>query len=102
MKKSIFNVLLSTALWILLFTFPFFIRLDNNVMVKEEKQELTMTDYYRHDLYAQCRGLDYFNIMISENESLKINKNFYKEYQKTIAYIERDKNELKLSYFKCP
>jgi hypothetical protein len=40
--------------------------------------------------------------MISENESLKINKNFYKEYQKTIAYIERDKNELKLNYFKCP
>jgi len=59
-------------------------------------------DYYKEDLYAQCRGLEYFNGMIKDNESLKIYENFQKEYQKTVSNLERDKKELGLTDFVCP
>ena len=60
-------------------------------------------NYYREDLYAQCRGLEYFKKIKLENDrSLELNTNFNKEYQKTLAYIERDKKMLGLDYFKCP
>jgi len=59
-------------------------------------------DYYKEDLYAQCRGLEYFDGMIKDNESLNIYENFQKEYQKTVDNIERDKKELGLTDFVCP
>ena len=59
-------------------------------------------NYYLEDLYAQCRGLEYFNGMIKDNESLKIYENFKKEYQKTVDNIEIDKKELGLIDFVCP
>jgi phage repressor protein C with HTH and peptisase S24 domain len=60
-------------------------------------------NYYQEDLYAQCRGLEYFKKIKLENDrSLELNANFNKEYQKTLAYIERDKKMLGLDYFKCP
>lgn len=60
-------------------------------------------NYYQEDLYAQCRGLEYFKkIKLENNRSLELNTNFNKEYQKTLSYIERDKKMLGLDYFKCP
>jgi len=59
-------------------------------------------NYYREDLFAQCEGLEYFReIKLENNHSLEINKNFLKEYFKTIAYIERDKKILGIKNFKC-
>lgn len=67
------------------------------------EQRFTPTiNYYLEDLYAQCKGLDYFDSMIENNETLKINSNFNAEYQKTLDYIERDKKELEMPLFECP
>jgi len=65
-------------------------------------QSTPTIDYYKEDLYAQCRGLEYFNGMIKDNESLKIYENFQKEYQKTVDNIEADKKYLGLHDFECP
>ena len=59
-------------------------------------------NYYREDLYAQCAGLKYFDEMMINYPSIKINKNFIEEYKTTLNYIERDKKMLDLGYFKCP
>ena len=60
-------------------------------------------NFYREDIYEQCRGLEYFKkIKVENNRSLELNTNFNKEYQKTLAYIERDKKELGITLFKCP
>jgi hypothetical protein len=60
-------------------------------------------NYYMEDLYAQCRGLEYFKVIKDDNDrSLELNRNFNKEYQKTLAFIERDKKMLGIKLFKCP
>lgn len=101
MKKNILFILLASILYVLVGTFSL-LKIKDVEFEVINKDYLTLEDYYRNDLYAQCRGLEYFKGMINENETLELNSNFNKEYQKTLSYIELDKKMLNLDYFKCP
>jgi len=101
MRKNILQILLASVLYILIGTLSS-IKIGLVEVPIIDTEPLTLTDYYRQDLYAQCRGLEYFKGMINDNPSLEINSNFNKEYQKTLGYIELDKKMLGLDYFKCP
>lgn len=100
--KNIYKVI-SVFFAIILFGSVFLIPKTNIKLVETKYLQPTPTiNYYLEDLYAQCRGLEYFNGMIKDNESLNIYENFQKEYQKTVNNIERDKKELGLTDFVCP
>lgn len=101
MIKKILLVLIASVLYVLVGTLSL-IKIREVEIPIIATESLTLTDYYQQDLYAQCRGLEYFKVMIEENKTLELNSNFNKEYQKTLAYIELDKKELGLTLFKCP
>ena len=102
MKKSILNVLLSVMLWIVVCSLPYFAIRSNIIIVKKEKQRLTLIDYYKQDLEGQCKGLKYFDQMKIDKPSLLIYEKFNQEYQLTLDYIKRDSEYLGLDNYKCP
>lgn len=106
MKKSTVMFYIFCAVMVLFFIASIFSQKDMRDKTYFERpisKEATPTiNYYLEDLYAQCDGIKYFDNMIEQNETLLINENFKKEYQKTLDYIERDKKFLEMDDFKCP
>jgi hypothetical protein len=101
MKKNIFYVFLATVLFVVINTLSLLKIKEVQIRPIKEKS-MTLTDYYKQDLYAQCNGLESFKKLIEEHPSLVINKNFNQDYQNIIDKIEIDKKMLNLDYFKCP
>lgn len=101
MKKQSFFIFFAAVLYVAVGTLSY-IKIGEIKLNPIKKEQRTLINYYEQDLYAQCRGLKYFDEMKTENPSLLIYDKFNKEYQLTLNYIEKDKNILGYRDFECP
>jgi hypothetical protein len=59
-------------------------------------------NFYKEDIFDQCRGLESLETLKEEYPSLEINGNYHNDRQRILANIERDKNILGYEGFVCP
>jgi hypothetical protein len=59
-------------------------------------------NFYKEDIFDQCRGLESLEILKEAYPSLEINGNYHKDRQRILGNIERDLNILGYDGFVCP